>query len=188
MFSLLWLTYRFSEPILVQLIPFYQHMLHWLDARLVVEQFAVVRHHGENFLFIKAAVSSPFFIGAEYIVPDRPMQNMVNMPAGNVLLPLVALPSLLLVWPVGAWQEAATRGIVSVPAVVVLLLLDIPVQFCFLLWDGIFKALHSSVEMYSLMAVWSDFLNAGGLIALSFFAGMTVIAFSRSLSEQFLRL
>lgn len=185
--ALLWLTYRFSEPILVGLIPMYQCVLQWLDARLVVEQFAVVRHHGENFLFIKAVVSAPFFIGADYIVPDRPLQNMVNMPAGNVLLPLVALPSLLLVWPVRIWQEAAIRGLVCVPAVLVLLLLDIPVQFCFLLWDGIVKALHGTLVMYSPLAVWSDFLNAGGLIALSFFAAMTVIAFSRSVSEQFLR-
>lgn len=183
-FTLLWLIYHFSEPILGMLIPLYQRVLQWMDGRLVIEQFAVLRQHGEHFLTLQASVYTPFFIGTDYIVPDKPLQNSVSMPAGNVLLPMVVMPSLLLISPIQRWQEAAIRWLACLPALLVVLLLDIPLQFCYLIWDGVFKSLQSSGMMHSPLALWSDFLNAGGLIGLSIFAAIIVIAFSQYVTAQ----
>jgi hypothetical protein len=48
-----------------------------------------------------------------------------------------------------------------------MMLLDFPLQFIYMLWAQLEKALNATGDAHGFLLYWSDFLNGGGLIMLS---------------------
>jgi hypothetical protein len=179
---LLVVTYQIGEHIINAIFPLYEWMIRQFDYRFDTIIFTIITQHGEQFLLLQVMLSQSIIVGTEIIELNYPILSAVTMPLGNVLLPIVLIFTIVLAWPIELNHHVmriyVVRIVLALPLCVFIMLLDIPTQLTKMVWESLNKLLNLSISSdLPYFTFWSDFLNGGGLIALSITSGLLVVAF-----------
>ena len=173
---LLWSSYQYSNWLIQQLIPLYTWMIKTLDYRLDQVMLNIVIEHQQAFLNLQTRLSQPFIVDTQTITLTVPIVSGGKMPLGYALIPVVVIFTMVIAWPAKHRMTYLYRCLLAVPLMLIILLFDIPIQLLNMAWQG-FNALLQLSPTGSLkyMGYWSDFLNGGGLIAVSISVGLVVV-------------
>jgi hypothetical protein len=174
---LLMLTHHFGHLIINAIIPLYEWMIHQIDNRFDKTILYIVNFQGESYLQLDVLVSQPFWLGLQKIAPTIPFYNSTGMSVANVLQPIVLICTIILAWPVKRLIVFIYRIACAIPVIVLLMLLDMPFQLVNSTWQGLEQSLKLNMATTTWFSYWSDFLNGGGLMALSITSGLMVVAF-----------
>jgi hypothetical protein len=173
---LLMASHQFGEQLIKPLIPLYQWAINHLDSRLQTSFLGIVKQHGEQFFQQDIILSKPFFIGTEYFEPNSAIVDSATLPLGYVLQPMVMFLTITLAWPAAAIAQYICRIVLGAPLILLVMLLDSPLQFNHMIWNGIQQNINPDTPAASIFLYWCDFLNGGGLIALSLTCGVIAVS------------
>ncbi|MDI1361806.1 hypothetical protein [Methylotenera sp.] len=173
---LLILTHRYANLIINTIIPLYEWMVHQIDYRFDKTMLYIANFQGESYLQLDVEISQPFWLGLQKIAPTQPIYNSTGMAVANVLQPIVLIFTIVLAWPVKHCIVLIYRILCALPVIVFLMLFDIPFQLVNSSWQGLEQTLKLNIATTKWFAYWSDFLNGGGLMALSITGGLLIIA------------
>lgn len=185
-------TYQLGEHLINAIIPLYEWMVKQFDYRFDTIIFTIITQHGEQFLLLQTTLSQSIIVGTEIIEPNSPILSAVTMPLGNVLLPVVLVFTTVLAWSIKLNHHDyalvvriyITRTLLAVPLCLFIMLLDMPTQLLKMTWETLNKLLNLSISSdLPYFTYWSDFLNGGGLMALSIAAGILVIGLTDYLAK-----
>jgi hypothetical protein len=102
----------------------------------------------------------------------------------NVLHPLMIVSIAILAWPAGKWVIYCIRICVGLPLVLLVMMLDSPIQLLAAILTNFSKQIDSPWVSATWLIYWSDFLNGGGLFALSLVASLITISIATKLERQ----
>ncbi len=173
--ALLILSYQLGDVIIKAMIPLYQWMIKLIDYRFDSILLSITKMHGERFLQLDVMLSQPFWLGAKQIAPIQPIYNSAGMPLGYALQPVVIILTIILAWPAQQAITFAYRLLIAMPLILFLMLLDMPLQLTNNTWQGLEKTLQLNIATTNWLGLWSDFLNGGGLMALSIACGLLAV-------------
>ncbi|MCY7306171.1 MAG: hypothetical protein LH632_08480, partial [Rhodoferax sp.] len=92
---------------------------------------------------------------------------------------------LLLAWPTAAWGEALLRALLALPALALVLALDLPLVLLAEIWKLLLDA-HDPGG-WKLLVAWSDLLRSGGRVITGMLAATAVVAAACALERLRLR-
>lgn len=170
-------TYQYSNIVIRWLSPLYQCSIQQFEYRFNDIQLTIQQVKGTDYLVIRASLPQTFFANGQMLKTTQTIRNIGGIPIGNVMHPLVIIFTLLLAWPANVWKVYLYRLSLMTPAILIITLTDIPIQLIHISWQGFDKTLNLSVANTSWYGPWSDFLNGGGLIAISIAIGLAIIGF-----------
>ncbi|HAF01592.1 MAG TPA: hypothetical protein DCO68_10890 [Methylophilaceae bacterium] len=170
------LSYHYGGAILKILIPMYQWAIQQFEYRFDHVLLAMQQVKGANYLLINVSLSHAFYANGELLEPVQAIYNTAGMPLGNVMHPLVMILTIVFAWPASQWIVYAYRTFLAMPFILIIMLLDMPIQLIYASWQGLDRTLNLSIANTSWYGFWSDFLNGGGLIALSIACGLVIIS------------
>lgn len=186
---LLIVSYQIGHFLIKLLIPLYEWTFKQLDYRFDTVKFSIIKQHGEQFLLLQTTYSMPIHMGSEILTPKVPIPSGATMPLGNVLLPFIIVFTTACAWPITQYQSRAIvytlRIFLALPICLMLMLIDMPTQLLKMVWENLNGLLNLNISQnFYYFSYWSDFLNGGGLVALSFSAGILVVGFTDFLYKQ----
>ena len=174
---LLILTHCYANLIINTITPLYEWMIHHIDNRFNKTMLYIASFQGESYLQLELEISQPFWLGLQRIVPTQPIYYSTGMAIANVLQPVVLVYTILLSWPVKRKVIFVYRILCAIPVTVFLMLCDMPFQLVNSSWQGLEQVYKLNIATTDWFAYWSDFLNGGGLMALSIASGLFVVSF-----------
>jgi hypothetical protein len=186
---LLFVSYQWGIHLIKLLIPLYEWTIKQLDYRFDTVTFSIIKQHGEQFLLLQTTYSMPIYAGNETLVPNTPIPSGATMPLGNVLLPFILVFTTVFAWPITDHQSKAMkytlRVLLALPICLLLMLLDMPTQLLKIVWENLNRLLNLNISQnLYYFTYWSDFLNGGGLVALSIAAGILIVGLTDYLIKQ----
>jgi hypothetical protein len=186
---LLFVSYQWGIHLIKLLIPIYEWTIKQLDYRFDTVTFSIIKQHGEQFLLLQTTYSMPIYAGNETLVPNTPIPSGATMPLGNVLLPFILVFTTVFAWPITDHQSKTMkytlRVLLALPICLLLMLLDMPIQLLKIVWENLNRLLNLNISQnLYYFTYWSDFLNGGGLVALSIAAGILIVGLTDYLIKQ----
>jgi hypothetical protein len=186
--SLTALAHWYGRYLIESIMPLYRFTLHYLDSRIDIASLGIIEHQGQQFVKFEGLVSRPFFIGEQYFLNLDALLSSSRIPLDYALQPLVIFFTLVLAWPTSEsakpYQAYFYRVSFGAPLILILMLLDFPLQFIYMLWAQLEKALNATGDAHGFLLYWSDFLNGGGLIMLSLAISVVAIGLSNKLMSR----
>lgn len=189
-FTLIGLTvgfigHQWGDYFIKQIIPIYEWMIKQLDYRLDTVEFSINGQNEEHLLMLETSITKPIFSATKIIVPDLPLPSAVGIPLGHALFPAIIMFTMVLSWPIkekdAKFLIFLMRILLAIPLILLIMLIDIPSQLLKMVWDDLNNSLDINMSNdLPALTLWSDFLNGGGLIALSITAGILVLAIVES--------
>jgi len=177
------------------MMPLYRFTITHLDSRIDIASLGIVEHQGQQFVQFEGIVSRPFFIGNQYFLNLNALLSGSRIPLDHALQPMVIFLTFIFAWPANKFMRLQThlpakqtliyvtpylnRIYWGAPLILILMLLDFPMQFIYMLWANLEKSLNATGDAHGYLLFWSDFLNGGGLIMLSIAISMLAIGLSR---------
>lgn len=169
-------TNLYAQLIINTIIPLYEWMIYQIDFRFDRTMLYVNNSQGESYLQLDIEISHPFWLGLQRIVPTQAIYYSTGMATANVLQPIVLIYSIILAWPAKSYIVLISRGLCAIPVTLLLMLCDIPFQLVNSTWQGLEQAYKLNIATTDCFSYWSDFLNGGGLMALSISSGLFIVA------------
>jgi len=182
--SIATLSHLLGQQIIQAMLPLLKFAITLFDSRITIHALGVINQHGAVVLACQSEVTRPFFIGAHLFLIDTPLLSGSTIPVDFVLQPLVIFLTLVLAWPAQRKLDHAVRIGLGLPLILVLMLFDSPMQFIYMLWDSMEKQLQTPGDAHTWLMYWSDFLNGGGLIALSLSISVLAIAMTKHMQPK----
>lgn len=186
--SLTAVAHWYGRYLIEAMMPLYRFTLHHLDSRIDIASLGIIEHQGQRFVKFEGLVSRPFFINDQYFLNLDALLSSSRIPLDYALQPLVIFFTLILAWPASEsakpYQAYFYRVSFGAPLILIMMLLDFPLQFIYMLWDNLEKALNATGDAHGLLLYWSDFLNGGGLIMLSLAISVVAIGFSNKVMSR----
>jgi hypothetical protein len=173
--ALLFLTHQFGDLIIKAIMPLYEWMIHQIDYRLYKTYLYIINIHGENFLQLEVVLSDPIWVGSQEIALTQPIVNSTGMALANVLQPFVLIFTIILAWPIKHVFDFIYRILGAIPMIILIMMLDMPFQLVNNTWQEFEQTLKLNIATTNWLGYWSDFLNGGGLIALSITSGILIV-------------
>jgi hypothetical protein len=173
--ALLFLTHQYGDFIIKAFMPLYEWMIHQIDYRLYKTHLFIANIHGENFLQLEVELSDPIWVGSQEIALTQPIFNSTGMALANVLQPIVLIFTIILVWPAKHAFDYGYRVLGAIPMIILIMMLDMPFQLVNNTWQGLEQTLKLNISNTNWFSYWSDFLNGGGLIAISITCGLLIV-------------
>lgn len=202
-------THQMSDDIINAMLPLYEWMLKQLEYRFDQTSIQLISLHGERILQVHSLLSQPFWViddngASQQIAPTEGMVNTASLAVGNILQPLVIIGTMVLAWPVKVVTSTARsltitqtiltyvyRLLFALPCIVLIMLFDMPIQLLHGSWVGMAAGLQlgENIQITNIawLGYWSDFLNGGGLIAMSIAAGLVVVGLSHALIDEMIK-
>jgi len=173
-------THAYGADLIRLLIPLYEWMVKQFEYRLSTVEFSILKQHGEQFLVLQTTLSRPIFTGTNMIVPNAPIPSVASMPLGHVMFPVIVIFTTVLAWPVPKRDSKMyifiMRILLALPICVLVMLADVPMQMLKHIWESLNTTLGLNISSdLPYFASWSDFLNGGGLIAISITAAILIL-------------
>jgi hypothetical protein len=188
------LAHWFGKYLIEAMMPLYRFTITHLDSRLDIASLGIVEHQSQPFVQFDGIVSRPFFIGEQYFLNMSTLLSSSRIPLEYALQPLVIFLTFVFAWPT---SESASRNspahakqirtyavpyfyriCLGTPLILILMLLDFPLQFIYMLWANLENSLNATGDAHGYLLFWSDFLNGGGLIMLSIAISILAIGLS----------
>jgi hypothetical protein len=183
--ALLFLTHQFGDLIIKAILPLYEWMIHQIDYRLYKIHLLIANINGENFLQLEVELSDPIWVGSQEIALTQPIFNSTGMALANVLQPIVLIFTIILVWPIKHVFDYGYRVLAAIPIFILIMMLDMPFQLVNSTWQGLERTLNLNIANTNWLGYWSDFLNGGGLIALSITSGLLIVGLVNLIPNKF---
>jgi hypothetical protein len=182
--SIATLSHLLGQQIIQVMLPLLTFAITLFDSRITIHALGVINQHGAVVLACQSELTRPFFIGAHLFLIDTPIRSGSSIPVDFVLQPLVIFLTLVLAWPAQRKLDHVVRIGLGLPIILGLMLLDSPMQFIYMLWDSMEKQLQTPGDAHTWLMYWSDFLNGGGLIALSLSISVLAIAITKHMQPK----
>lgn len=166
------------SPVVESLIPVYRTTLSLLNDQFTVDDLEIDRSETGEKLLLQANLSQPLLLGHKTLYPfgwsGQPAgEFLVSLTVGSVLAYSALVLIVVLVWPARSGKEMLVRLLVAVPAVVLLLLVDVPTTMTAELWNGVFGIAQEATM--SRWMIWSRFLMGGGGFVIALLTGIGVV-------------
>jgi len=162
-------------------LPTLQHEVAWLDDTYEVKSLSLVKEGADRVLRLVVSQRRYIHLAGQALEPNPLGRAHATTLMGHVLLPLVLLAGLVLAWPAGSWAVWLWRVPKLLPAMALMVAVNVPV----VLWASIWRLHVEAFEptLWSPLLIWSDFLQAGGEHALAVCLAALCLA-RRPLSKQ----
>lgn len=182
-------THAYGADLIRLLIPLYEWMVKQFESRLSTVEFSIIKQHGEEFLVLQTTLSRPIFTGTNMIVPNAPIPSLASMPVGHVMFPVIVIFTTVLAWPVPKRDSKLyifiMRILLALLTCVLVMLADVPIQMLKLIWESLNTTLGLNLSSeLPYFTAWSDFLNGGGLVAISLTAAILILGITQHLVKR----
>jgi hypothetical protein len=172
--ALLALSLYFGSDYARSLLPLYRWELGHLAQDFNIESLVLGDSHGEGVLIL-SLITKYSVVGKQVIPPGISISCSTLI--GHALQHPLLLLSLAAAWPASTLEQRVSQLCYALPFLLLVELLDIPLILLGSVQDLLMATFPS--EDYSFMVGWMNFLNGGGRPALSIFAAMMAVVFSR---------
>jgi hypothetical protein len=164
-----------GEKAVNALLPAIQSEIAWLDNTYEVQSLTLGKEGADRVLRLVVSQRRYIHLAGRAFEPNPLGRAHASTLLGHVLLPLVVLVGLVLAWPAKGLAAWCGRVPKLLPALAMLLAVNVPV----VLWASIWRLHVEAFEptLWSPLLIWSDFLQAGGehVVAL----GLAVLCMAR---------
>ena len=183
------ITHLYGQHLANAMLPPYKFAITHLDSHIETIHISVIHQYNQKYLQFDCALSRQFFIGNHFFLLDHTIVNSSSVALDFVLQPIVIFLTLTLSWPARLFREYIFRISLGGPLIFAWMLLDFPMQSIYLLWNNVEKELGTSGNAQGLLLFWNDFLNGGGLMAISIGISIVTISITSSvLNPKFNRI
>lgn len=177
-----------GEHLVQAMLPMFGAVFEWVSDDFKLLRLAIDHEGADRVLRATVMWKHIVSIGGHVIYPDpRGTANVSTLMAHALQGPLTAL-LVTCAWPSGgnssreAWRGIASRMLVLVPLLLVLVCVDLPVVLVGELWQLALDALDPGAD--SMLVYWKNFMQGGGRYALGFGAAILSVHWGRALSMR----
>ncbi len=155
------------------LVPFYRAVLAGASKHYEVTSLRVAQVGPDTAFSLQVRTAGARVIGQTTVPDGLPLSSSTLL--GHALQPMIVLYAVLLAWPVPRLRQRCLLLVVSLPCLVVLECLDVPLVLLGALEDLMLYNLDPEALADSLLVKWMDIMNSGGRLALALVgAGVTI--------------
>lgn len=165
----------FERSIMQSLIPLLKWEITRLDDSFNILFFGVSETKGESNIELNVMFNHDIVVNQASLAIASNFFGSAGLLTQNVLHPLMIISVAILAWPARAGRVYAIRLCVGLPLVVLLMMIDSPFQLLASILTTFSKQIDSPWVNPTSMIYWSDFLNGGGLFALSLVCSLIAI-------------
>lgn len=169
------LIVHFESTIMQWLIP----LLHWeithLEDNFNILFFGITNTQGASNIELNVVFNHDIVINQASQAVTSNFFGSAGLLTQNVLHPLMIISIAILAWPAGRWMTYGLRTCVGLPLVVIVMMVDSPIQLLASILTTFSKQIDSPWVNPTSMIYWSDFLNGGGLFAISLVCSLIAV-------------
>lgn len=163
---LIWVTQRWGHYYIEALLPLYRTVLNFTLHNYVVLNLNILNQNNELTVAAHFITKNPQTIDG-HLLPSGVTLDASTL-AGHALKHLIIIISAVLVWPNLTLRERSFRFLLSVPLILLLEAVDIPLAIAGAVQDIVFFNLSSTYATSKpLLVTWLHVLDGGGRLALS---------------------
>lgn len=166
---------HFERTITQWFIPLLQWEITHLDDSFNILFFGIKDTQGSSNLELNVMFNHDIVINAASQAIASNFFGSAGLLTQNVLHPLMIISIAILAWPAGKWLTYGIRIGVGLALAVLVMMIDSPIQLLASILTTFSKQIDSPWVNPTSMIYWSDFLNGGGLFALSLVASLIAI-------------
>jgi len=178
---LLLLVAAAGSTLLQPLLPAARSVMAWAEPAFAVQSLQLlVQPDGER-LRAQVAMARPVTVGERLVQPHPRGRAYAQVPAAQVWHAPLLLILLLVAWPAAAWGEGLLRALLALPALALVMALDLPLVLLAEIWKLLLDA-HDPGG-WKLLVAWSDLLSSGGRVLTGVLAATAVVAAAGTLGR-----
>lgn len=155
------------------LLPIYQWSFETLTPHYNVQSLRLEQDNGERIIKVRAQTAGTRLLAGKAVQSGVSVSSSTL--AGHALQHIVVLLTAMLLWPVRRWWERAALIVLTVPALLVLETLDVPLVLAGALEDLVLFNFDEKLLPSSFLVQGMHFMNSGGRLALSLIAAALTI-------------
>jgi hypothetical protein len=166
---------HFERNIMQWFIPLWQWEIMHLDESFNILFFGITDTQGASNLELNVIFNHEIVINSESQAITSNFFGSAGLLTQNVLHPMMIISIAILAWPAEKWLSYGIRIGVGLALVVLVMMMDSPFQLLASILNTFSKQIDSPWVTPTSMIYWSDFLNGGGLFALSLVSSFIAI-------------
>jgi hypothetical protein len=174
---LLALSLQFGQRYVELLLPLYRWEIGWIFPDFNIVSLALADNRGEGLVALQLNLVHYIVIAQKLLPPGLSVSSSTL--TGHALQHPLLMLSLLAAWPAQHFSQRMVRLLISLPILLLLEMLDVPLVLLGSIEDVILANIANSTS--SLLVVWMNFMNGGGRPALSIVAALAAIGGERIL-------
>lgn len=149
--------------------PAFASEIQWLQGTFEVTGLQVMREGGELLFRMEVGLARPMTVGGKTFYPDPRGKATSSTLVANAVLPVALFLAGLFAIPAARARNHLLRVVVVVPGVVLITVIGVPLTLLANVWRIVYEA--ASASDYSLLLLWSDVVQDGGLNVLAIGCG-----------------
>lgn len=161
---LLWAAWAWGWHYAEFWLPLYQRVLDWALPDFGVVYLGIALSH--EYVFDTQVMAERSMLVQGQILPAGLMVNASTPLYAALIHPLV-LATAALVWPLQGWRARLLRLVLSLPCLLVLEVLDVPLVLASSVSDLLSYMVNPQADAASLRVDWTRVMDGGGRFALS---------------------
>lgn len=165
----------FERPIIDWLIPLLSWEITHLNDSFSILFFGIEDHLGASNIALNVVFKNDIIVSQSSHVVATNFYGAAGLLAQNVLHPLMVVMIAVLAWPGEKWLVYLVRLCVALPLTLLVVMIDSPIQLLASILTTFSKQIDSPWVTPTSMIYWSDFLNGGGLFAISLVCSLIAI-------------
>jgi hypothetical protein len=172
----------FGDAYVDRLIPLYRLPVEWLLPEFRIESLGLARVNNEPVIALKLVLEETLWIGAKPVPPGGDLS--ASTLRGHALQHPILLYTLLLAWPGLFGPAGVARLSISIPLLLLVELLDVPLVLVGSVQDLLLATLAPGRLGHDPWIGWMDFLNGGGRLALALMAAALSLAGGQAVAQR----
>lgn len=172
----LWAVLTFGDAYVNSLTSLYRLPIDWLLPEFRIESLGLERINGEAVIELKLVLQDTLWIGAKPVPPGGGLS--ASTLRGHALQHPILLYTVLLAWPGLLGAAGVVRPLFSIPLLLLVEFLDIPLVLVGSVQDLLLANLAPDRLGHDPWVAWMDFLKGGGRLALALMAAFASLSFS----------
>ena len=174
---LLAVAHLFESRLVTPLLPVFGWTLEHADPRFRVDDIQIERQKTGSVIQFKVSPVRVLVFGDLVVTPAAGRFMTPSTLVGSALQPVILLLAIVMAWPATSLGALAVRLAVSLPAVVVLIVLNVPLAIAGHMLDVREYLPGGPVAP---LVYWNDFLQTGGALVLAIGSAALVLAADRA--------
>lgn len=171
----------FATQLVAPLLPAFAWVIEAADQRFRVDFLSIAVRPSGAIIESRIKPVRVILVGNQRVLYPNP--KLVFTPStlvGSVLQPIILLLAIVSAWPVSSLWRLSLRLLLAVPAIALLLVVNVPLGLIGAMLD--FRELFPGTPVEG-MVYWNDFLQTGGPLALAAAAGALVVSASNGITK-----
>jgi len=170
-----------GSPLLQPLLPAARTVMGWAEPAFAVQSLQFLLQSDGERLRAQVAIARPVAVGERLVMPHPRGRAYAQVPAAQAWYAPLLLVLLLIAWPAAAWGEALLRAVLALPALALVMALDLPLVLLAEIWKLLLDA-HDPGG-WKLLVAWSDLLRSGGRVITGVLAATAVLTVACALER-----